>query len=105
MLEHIKYVNFTTQNGAKVFFDENGDSVAQYDLVNWQMKVDGSVEIVNIGRYDTSVPEGEKFKLKDNTKIVWGGNNNEVKWMSFHLTPVLSQPNYNLYLIPIFLKC
>lgn len=79
VLEHIKYVNFTTHNGAKVFFDENGDSVAQYDLVNWQMKEDGSVEIVNIGQYDTSFPEGNEFKLKDNTKIVWGGNSNQVK--------------------------
>ncbi|XP_040902364.1 extracellular calcium-sensing receptor-like [Toxotes jaculatrix] len=78
VLEHIKYVNFTTQSGDKVFFDENGDSVAQYDLVNWQMKEDGSVEIVNIGQYDTSLPDGKKFKLKDSTKIVWGGNNNEV---------------------------
>ncbi|XP_070825789.1 extracellular calcium-sensing receptor-like [Chaetodon trifascialis] len=78
VLEHIKYVNFTTQNGAKVFFDENGDSVAQYDLVNWQMKEDGSVEIVKIGHYDTSFPDGKKFKLKDNIKIVWGGNSNEV---------------------------
>ncbi|XP_070825790.1 extracellular calcium-sensing receptor-like [Chaetodon trifascialis] len=78
VLEHIKYVNFTTQNGAKVFFDENGDSVAQYDLVNWQMKEDGSVEIVKIGHYDTSFPDGKKFKLEDNIKIVWGGNSNEV---------------------------
>ncbi|XP_054461776.1 extracellular calcium-sensing receptor-like [Anoplopoma fimbria] len=78
VLEHINYVNFTTQNGAKVFFDGNGDSVAQYDLVNWQMKEDGSVEIVTIGQYDTSYPEGEKFKIKDNTKIVWGGNSHEV---------------------------
>ncbi|KAM9359513.1 extracellular calcium-sensing receptor-like [Symphorus nematophorus] len=78
VFEHIKYVNFTTQNGAKVSFDENGDSVAQYDLVNWQMKEDGSVEIVNIGQYDTSFPEGKQFNLKENTKIVWGGNSNEV---------------------------
>uniref|UniRef100_A0A3Q1F8B8 G-protein coupled receptors family 3 profile domain-containing protein n=1 Tax=Acanthochromis polyacanthus TaxID=80966 RepID=A0A3Q1F8B8_9TELE len=78
VLEHIKYVNFTTVNGANVFFDENGDSIAQYDLVNWQMKDDGSVDIVNIGQYDTSFPEGERFKLKKDTKIVWGGNSNEV---------------------------
>ncbi|XP_067452001.1 extracellular calcium-sensing receptor-like [Thunnus thynnus] len=78
VLEHIQYVNFTTQNGAKVSFDENGDSVAQYDLVNWQMKEDGSVEIVNVGRYDTSFPDGKKFKLKDDTKIVWGGDSDEV---------------------------
>lgn len=79
MLEHIKYVNFTTLDGAKVYFDENGDSVAQYDLVNWQMKEDGSVEIVNIGQYDTSFPEKNKLKLKENTEIVWGGNSNEVQ--------------------------
>ncbi|XP_068173671.1 extracellular calcium-sensing receptor-like [Antennarius striatus] len=78
VLEHIKYVNFTTQNGAKVFFDDNGDSVAQYDLVNWQMKEDGSVDIVTIGQYDTSFPEGKRFKLSDNTRIVWGGNSIEV---------------------------
>uniref|UniRef100_A0A8C4DLU5 G-protein coupled receptors family 3 profile domain-containing protein n=1 Tax=Dicentrarchus labrax TaxID=13489 RepID=A0A8C4DLU5_DICLA len=52
--------------------------LAQYDLVNWQMKEDGSVQIVNIGQYDTSFPEGKKFKLKDNTNIVWGGNSNKV---------------------------
>ncbi|KAF3847611.1 hypothetical protein F7725_020639 [Dissostichus mawsoni] len=69
VLEHIKYVNFTTQNGAKVFFDENGDSVAQYELVNWQMKEDGSVDIVNIGG---------KVQTKKNTTIVWGGNKNKV---------------------------
>ncbi|XP_029373621.1 extracellular calcium-sensing receptor-like [Echeneis naucrates] len=73
VLQHIKYVNFTTHNGEKVFFDENGDSVAYYDLVNWQMREDGLVEIVNIGQYDT-VPGGGKLKLKPNTKIVWGGN-------------------------------
>lgn len=88
MLEHIKYVNFTTQNGAKVFFDENGDSVAQYDLVNWQMKEDGSVEIVNIGQYDTSFPEGKKLQLKDNTNIVWGGNSNKVNWMEVGMCQV-----------------
>ncbi|XP_034557489.1 extracellular calcium-sensing receptor-like [Notolabrus celidotus] len=78
VLEHIEHVNFTTPNGAKVSFDENGDSVAQYDLVNWQMKDDGSVEIVPIGQYDTSFPEGKKFKLKDNNKIIWGGDNKKV---------------------------
>uniref|UniRef100_A0A671U6G5 G-protein coupled receptors family 3 profile domain-containing protein n=1 Tax=Sparus aurata TaxID=8175 RepID=A0A671U6G5_SPAAU len=45
-------------------------SVAQYDLVNWQIKEDGSAEIVNIGQYDTSFPDGKHFKLKDNSNIV-----------------------------------
>uniref|UniRef100_A0A8C5FGU0 G-protein coupled receptors family 3 profile domain-containing protein n=1 Tax=Gadus morhua TaxID=8049 RepID=A0A8C5FGU0_GADMO len=36
VLEHLKLVDFTVLNGHKVSFDENGDSVAQYDLLNWQ---------------------------------------------------------------------
>ncbi|XP_071396603.1 extracellular calcium-sensing receptor-like, partial [Centroberyx affinis] len=78
VLEHLRLVNFTMKDGNKVLFDENGDTAAQYDLVNWQMKDDGSVEIVNIGAYDSSSPERKRFKLKDNTKIQWGGNHREV---------------------------
>uniref|UniRef100_A0A667Z8M4 G-protein coupled receptors family 3 profile domain-containing protein n=1 Tax=Myripristis murdjan TaxID=586833 RepID=A0A667Z8M4_9TELE len=74
VLEHLRLVNFTTQDGDKVLFDENGDTVAQYDLVNWQMREDGSVEIVSIGEYDSSSSEGKNFKLNDITKIIWGGN-------------------------------
>lgn len=78
MVENLKNVNFTTKNGAKVFFDENGDSIAQYDLVNWQIKEDGSVEIVQIGQYDNSLPEQKKLQLKKDAKIVWGHDSHEV---------------------------
>nr|XP_061828134.1 extracellular calcium-sensing receptor-like [Nerophis lumbriciformis] len=78
VLEHIGYVNFTTQNGAKVFFDENGDSVAQYDLVNWHLRDDGSVQVVTIGQYDTSFPEGRKLKLNNDANIAWIGNSSKV---------------------------
>lgn len=78
VLEHIKYVNFTTKYGSKVFFDENKNSIAQYDLVNWQMREDGSVDIVTIGQYDTSF-KGEELKVAEDTKIVWGGTYKKVK--------------------------
>ncbi|KAM4742052.1 extracellular calcium-sensing receptor-like [Anableps anableps] len=78
VFDAMKHINFTTKNGDKVSFDGNGDSVAKYDLVNWQMKEDGSADIVKIGQFDNSLPEGKKLKLKDNTKIVWGALNNVV---------------------------
>lgn len=84
VLENLKYANFTTKNGAKVFFDENGDSVAQYDLVNWQIKENASVEIVQIGQYDDSLPDRQKLKLKEDAKIVWGGDRNEVIMYDFN---------------------
>uniref|UniRef100_A0AAZ1Y0L4 G-protein coupled receptors family 3 profile domain-containing protein n=1 Tax=Oreochromis aureus TaxID=47969 RepID=A0AAZ1Y0L4_OREAU len=74
VLEHIKYVNFTTKNGVRVLFDEYGQSVALYDLVNWQMKEDGSAEVSIIGQYDASFPKEERFRLKEDVIIVWGGN-------------------------------
>lgn len=78
VLEHLKLVNFTMPSGDKISFDENGDSVAEYDLVNWQMGEDGSVTIVNIGRYDPSYPDGQQFKIKQDINIVWGGNHSKV---------------------------
>lgn len=78
VLEYIKSVNFTTRDGGKVYFDENGETVAQYDLVNWQMREDGSVEIARIGRFDTSFPEDNKLRLEESTEIIWGGSSKEV---------------------------
>lgn len=77
MFDALKHINFTTRNGDKVYFDENGDSIAKYDLMNWQMREDGSVDIVRIGEFDDSYPEGKKLKFND-VKIVWSGYNNAV---------------------------
>lgn len=83
MFDALKCINVTTKNGARVFFDENGDSIAKYDLVNWQMKEDGSADIFIIGQFDNSSPEGKKLKLKEYAKIVWGGYNNVVTMQNF----------------------
>ena len=79
VLEHLKLVDFTVLNGHKVSFDENGDSVAQYDLLNWQYKEDDSVNVITIGHYNNSLPEGQRFRFRPNTTIVWALNSTEVK--------------------------
>ncbi|CAL8347131.1 unnamed protein product [Arctogadus glacialis] len=71
VLEQLKLVDFTVLNGYKVYFDENGESVAQYDLLNWQYKDDDSVNVITIGHYDSSLPEGQRFRFTQNTTIVW----------------------------------
>uniref|UniRef100_A0A8C5AKJ1 G-protein coupled receptors family 3 profile domain-containing protein n=1 Tax=Gadus morhua TaxID=8049 RepID=A0A8C5AKJ1_GADMO len=63
-------VDFTVLNGYKVSFDENGDTAAQYDLLNWQYKEGGSVNVITIGQYDSSLPEGHRFRFTPNTTIV-----------------------------------
>uniref|UniRef100_A0AAY4DQW2 G-protein coupled receptors family 3 profile domain-containing protein n=1 Tax=Denticeps clupeoides TaxID=299321 RepID=A0AAY4DQW2_9TELE len=57
-------VNFTV-NGYPVTFDANGDPVARYELINWQVSEDGTIKFVTVGRYDASKPKGHEFMCSD----------------------------------------
>ncbi|XP_052387019.1 extracellular calcium-sensing receptor-like [Carassius gibelio] len=64
----LKQVNFI-KNNYSVSFDTNGDPVATYELVNWQLQGDGSVDFVTVGQYDASKPKGQEFSLSKS--IIW----------------------------------
>ncbi|XP_029028315.1 extracellular calcium-sensing receptor-like [Betta splendens] len=64
----LKNINFS-QNGYHVSFDANGDPVAMYELVNWQKSKSGSLEMVTVGYYDASLPEGQEFHIYQN--LTW----------------------------------
>ncbi|XP_073350141.1 extracellular calcium-sensing receptor-like [Pagrus major] len=72
VLSQLKKVNFS-QNGYDVSFDVNGDPVARYDLVNWQQSESGSIEMVTVGLYDASLPEGQEFRIIRNLTWMDGG--------------------------------
>ncbi|KAL7879128.1 hypothetical protein AOLI_G00101020 [Acnodon oligacanthus] len=76
ILEQLKKVNFTTKNGYQVTFDPNGDPLAIYELINWQFEKDGSIDFVTIGRFDSSKPRGQEFRI--NRAISWLGGQTEV---------------------------
>ncbi|XP_062241854.1 extracellular calcium-sensing receptor-like [Platichthys flesus] len=78
VLHYLTQVNFTTKIGENVFFDELGDPVARYALVNWQMDKTGNILFETIGFYDASRPEGEQFEMKRDVKAIWAGENLEV---------------------------
>uniref|UniRef100_A0A8C5NEW2 Extracellular calcium-sensing receptor-like n=1 Tax=Gouania willdenowi TaxID=441366 RepID=A0A8C5NEW2_GOUWI len=63
-VEHLQNVNFTLQSGEKVYFDENGDPSATYELVNWQRNEAGDTVFVTVGSYDASLPNGRQLKTK-----------------------------------------
>ncbi|XP_039614768.1 extracellular calcium-sensing receptor-like [Polypterus senegalus] len=77
VLNQLKMVNFTTYYGEKVYFDENGDPTARYDLVNWQINNEGMIKFVTVGLYDASLPKGQQF-IMNNVSIVWAGNQYQV---------------------------
>ncbi|XP_067897800.1 extracellular calcium-sensing receptor-like [Heterodontus francisci] len=72
LLHYMNRINFTTKIGERVDFDENGDSVATYDIVNWQMNRHGDPIVLTIGHYDASALSGQQIMIKEES-IVWSG--------------------------------
>uniref|UniRef100_A0AAY4DQR9 Extracellular calcium-sensing receptor n=1 Tax=Denticeps clupeoides TaxID=299321 RepID=A0AAY4DQR9_9TELE len=75
VLEQLKKVNFTV-NGYPVTFDSNGDPVATYELINWQVAEDGAMHFVTVGRYDASKAKSQEFTLTKN--IIWMNGQTQV---------------------------
>ncbi|XP_076850867.1 extracellular calcium-sensing receptor-like isoform X1 [Brachyhypopomus gauderio] len=76
LYNELKKVNFTTKNGYKVNFDSNGDPAAVYELINWQFKNDGTLNMVTVGYYDSSKLRGQEFRMS--SAISWVGGQTEV---------------------------
>ncbi|KAL4597489.1 hypothetical protein GN956_G26003 [Arapaima gigas] len=70
LLYYLERVNFTTHYGDRVSFDENGDALAIYDVLNWQAAPDGTIEAVTVGTYDEAIPGTDKLTL-DSDRIFW----------------------------------
>ncbi|XP_066566401.1 extracellular calcium-sensing receptor-like [Amia ocellicauda] len=77
VLHFLKNVNFTTKNNERVYFDENGDPTAKYELVNWQLNEKGKTEFITVGHYDASLPKEQQLTIK-NKRIVWTQNQDQV---------------------------
>lgn len=67
----MKDVSFTVLE-EEVSFDENGDPIASYDLVNWHAGSDGSVQFVKVGHYDASLGNENELVI-DDSLIRWHG--------------------------------
>ncbi|KAL6479467.1 hypothetical protein MHYP_G00129000 [Metynnis hypsauchen] len=78
VLHYLSQVNITMKNGEKVLFDELGDPVARYALVNWQMNSEGSIIFETIGLYDASQQDGQEFVMNDDVTAVWAGDQRTV---------------------------
>lgn len=65
----MKHANFSAL-GENVHFDQNGDPIAYYDLMNWQRGFDGSLNLVKVGFYDASLPAGHSLVINDSV-IQW----------------------------------
>uniref|UniRef100_A0A3Q3MEA1 Extracellular calcium-sensing receptor-like n=1 Tax=Mastacembelus armatus TaxID=205130 RepID=A0A3Q3MEA1_9TELE len=69
VLYHLK-LNFTTSFGDQVSFDENGDALPIYDIMNWLWLPDGKTKVQSVGVVKRSASKGEELTL-DEDKIYW----------------------------------
>ncbi|XP_075715702.1 extracellular calcium-sensing receptor-like [Rhinoderma darwinii] len=77
LLYYFKKVRVPFSNKRELFFNENGDPPAMYDIVNWQRRPDGSMTQVKVGSYDTVVGSDNSFAI--NSSLVWWAHgSNEV---------------------------
>uniref|UniRef100_A0A3Q1J3D9 G-protein coupled receptors family 3 profile domain-containing protein n=1 Tax=Anabas testudineus TaxID=64144 RepID=A0A3Q1J3D9_ANATE len=56
-----KMIHFTTKEGDEVYFNENGDPPAKYEIINWQPTEHGIVDFVTVGLYDASLPADKQL--------------------------------------------
>ncbi|KAM6988148.1 extracellular calcium-sensing receptor-like [Tautogolabrus adspersus] len=70
VVHYLQKVNFTTSFGDQVSFDENGDALPIYDVINWLWLPDGKTKVQNVGEVKRSDFKGEVLKI-DEDKIFW----------------------------------
>ncbi|XP_032446314.1 extracellular calcium-sensing receptor-like [Xiphophorus hellerii] len=70
LLHYLRKVNFSTEFGDEVSFDENGDALPIYDVMNWLRLPDGKIKIQSVGEVKRSDSGGEELTLNEG-KIFW----------------------------------
>uniref|UniRef100_H2ZT84 G-protein coupled receptors family 3 profile domain-containing protein n=1 Tax=Latimeria chalumnae TaxID=7897 RepID=H2ZT84_LATCH len=77
LLHYVKHVNFTTSDGMKVFFDNNGDPPPVYDIINWQVTPNGKLKHVKVGSLDFSASKGQELIINESA-VMWNGGKIQV---------------------------
>ncbi|XP_076002396.1 extracellular calcium-sensing receptor-like [Genypterus blacodes] len=69
LVYYLEKINFTTPFGDQVAFDENGDALPIYDVMNWVWLPDGRAKVQTVGVVK-ELSSGEELTL-DEAKIFW----------------------------------
>ncbi|MEQ2181802.1 hypothetical protein GOODEAATRI_015286, partial [Goodea atripinnis] len=73
ILQHLQRIRFKTKEGDEVYFNENGDPTAKYEIINWQRKENGMLNFAAVGLYDASLPADKQLDVKIGS-TVWAKN-------------------------------
>uniref|UniRef100_A0A8C5CFL2 G-protein coupled receptors family 3 profile domain-containing protein n=1 Tax=Gadus morhua TaxID=8049 RepID=A0A8C5CFL2_GADMO len=84
LVYQLQRVNFTTYFGDQVSFDESGDALPIYDVINWMWHSDGSTEVKNVGEVNELASKIDNLNL-DEDKIFWNFEPKKVCLQSTYL--------------------
>ncbi|XP_067245238.1 extracellular calcium-sensing receptor-like [Chanodichthys erythropterus] len=70
LVHYLQKVNFTTGFGDHVSFDENGNALPIYDVMNWQPSSDGSIRVQAVGVVNEEAATGMVLTLDDDA-LYW----------------------------------
>ncbi|XP_056622470.1 extracellular calcium-sensing receptor-like [Triplophysa dalaica] len=76
-LRNLRKVSFKTKDGEEVYFDENGEAVAKYEIINWQPSQIKHDVFVSVGLYDASLPVKDRLSVNI-ASIIWANNKTKV---------------------------
>ncbi|XP_043926782.1 extracellular calcium-sensing receptor-like [Protopterus annectens] len=76
LLHYLRNIKFDSL-GEEVHFDENGDPLPSYDLINWQETSDGSIDFINVGYFIGTDSSLTKLDIREDT-ILWNGGKSKV---------------------------
>ncbi|KAG8450057.1 hypothetical protein GDO86_002611 [Hymenochirus boettgeri] len=77
LLKHLRHLNFTNNMGEQVDFNDFGDLIGNYSIVNWHLsKEDNSIVFEDIGYYNVYAKPGERLFINE-SKILWSGFSRE----------------------------
>lgn len=76
----MRNIHFQTKEGHKVYFNENGDPAAKYEIINWQPKDNNLIDFVSVGLYDASLTADKQLNLQ-NRSLIWAQRSLQVKAM------------------------
>ncbi|XP_043932265.1 extracellular calcium-sensing receptor-like [Protopterus annectens] len=77
LLYYIKHLCFVNSDGEEIYFDENGNSQALYDILNWQVSPGSAFRFVQVGRFNRSAPQGQELIINISS-IVWAAGHTQV---------------------------
>lgn len=89
---YLREVNFTTPLEEWINFDENGNPPASYDIINWHVTAEWTIEFVTVGHFVSSQGSHGQFHI-DMDRVMWGGGSrHEVCALLLHFFVFVSIP-------------